>query len=105
MQKLQQVPWLGSVDLSESHSPQSLHATHSDAQVARDLAQTDGGICTNPRLLIVCCLGKVSQEFAVDYSVRKLWHHRKDCSDRLLTDYRCHIAEASDLCTSVFDKG
>lgn len=74
-----------------------LHTTHIYAKIARDLPQTNGCVCANAGLLIVCCLCKMSQELAVDDSIRKLWHDCEDSSDCLLTNNRGYVSEASDL--------
>ena len=71
--------------------------TYVDTQVARNLPQADGSVCTDPRLLIIRSLCKVSQKFAVHHSIRELGHHCQNSSNCLLTDDGCYVCKASNL--------
>jgi hypothetical protein len=91
VRKLQQGPSLGSVDILITRQEKTPSSTYIYTEIASYLAQTNRSVRTDARLLVVCGLGEMPQELAIDHSIRELWNYRQDSSHRLLANDRRYV--------------
>ena len=91
VRKLQQGPSLGSIDMLITQNERTPSSTYVYTKIACYLAQTNRSVRTDSRLLVVCGLGEMPQELAINHSIRELWNYLQDSPHRLLANDRRYV--------------
>ena len=68
--------------------------THSWAEVASYLPQTDIDVCSNARLLVQLTLGKMLQQLVVQHRVTQLWSEQQHRLEEQRGDVVIHVHDS-----------
>lgn len=76
--------------------------TYALPQILSDLAQTDGGICPDARLLIVCRPCQELEQIPIDGPVREFVNDRQNSFHSRLSNNRRNVRETRCLALSAY---